>query len=89
MSYTHDCEKQGCGSATCESCGPLLLIGGSALYAPIKERWLFMCTECCTPKLMPAIPQNREGQDFHCAVCLEKTFFVRLNLQPPVTFSLP
>jgi hypothetical protein len=62
---------------------------GSLSFSPTKERWLFMCTECGVPKLMPAIPQNQDGQSFHCAVCLERTFFVRLNLSPPTTFSLP
>lgn len=62
---------------------------GSLSFSPTKERWLFMCTECGVPKLMPAIPQNSTGQEFYCAVCLEKTFFVRLWLQPPITFTLP
>lgn len=52
---------------------------GSLAFAPTRLRYMFMCTECGVPKLMPAIPQNEQGQTFHCAVCLEQQFFVRVE----------
>lgn len=51
----------------------------SLSFAPTKERYLFMCSECGVPKLMPALPINQPGQTFYCAVCLEPQFFLRIE----------
>jgi hypothetical protein len=64
---------------------------GSHIYSPHKQRFLCMCTECASPLLMPAIPQNIQGQDFYCPVCLEKQFFIRIAVEAsgvPVTFLM-
>lgn len=46
---------------------------------PKTERWLFCCSTCFYPVLMPAVEQNTNGQKFYCDVCMEHQWFMRVT----------